>query len=311
MAWLGIDLGGTNTSLGLVGEDGLWETRRLATRAAEGPEAWLDRLAPLARELGEAAARRGSPLAGVGLASPGSLDREAGRVVFSPNLPSFNGYPLGSELSAALDLPVALENDANLYALGERTFGAGQSRDDLACLTLGTGVGAGIILGGHLVVGPLGSGGELGHMVVEPAGRTCGCGVAGCLEAYASATGLKGMLAEALQQGRETTLGPGDDPHQMHQAAQAGDALARELWARAGRALGRAVAALVVTCGLDLVIIGGGLAAAWPDFLAPAAREELARRLRIVEPERVKLVPGVLGDQAPLLGAAGLAAHGR
>jgi len=299
-AWLGVDIGGTNTRVGLVDDGGLIAARGFPTRPTAGVGPWAQRLRQEAAEL------RGPDPLGVGVACAGVLDVRAGLVLRSPNLPSFNGQALVGLVSEALGLPAVLENDANLYALGEQSFGAGQGHADLACLTLGTGVGGGLIMDGRLVRGPLGSAGEIGHTLVVGDGRLCGCGARGCLEAYASATGLRGMLLEALAAGRQTSLGRDDSVAAMDAAAWAGDALARELFAVAGMALGRAFADLVCTLGLDLIILGGGVARGW-ELMRPAAQEELTRRLRVLDPARVRVILGALGDDAPVLGAAALA----
>lgn len=305
-AWVGIDLGGTNARLALVHQGQVMEHLRFATEAGRGPDDLVRRLANGVAELGRSAATQGLTLAGVGIASPGVLDRARGVVLASPNLPAMEGYPLAERLAAVCGAPVALENDANLYALGEHRFGAGQGVDDLICLTLGTGVGGGLILGGRLVVGPLGCGGEIGHTLVEPGGRECGCKARGCLEAYASATGLTAALQEALAVGRPTSLGPGDGVRAMDLAAQAGDPLAVELFRQAGLMLGRALANLVALTGLELAIIGGGVAKGW-GLMESGCRAGLADRLRVVDPGRVRIVAAALGEQAPLLGAAALA----
>ncbi|MBI4800487.1 MAG: ROK family protein [Desulfarculus sp.] len=296
-----LDLGGTNVRLALVREGHLLHTARLATQAQDGPAALLERLAAAVNDLAAWGRAEGSPPAGLGVASPGVIDRGRGVVRVSPNLPGWRDMPLAQELSQATSLAVALENDANLYALGEYLYGAGQGAGGMACLTLGTGVGGGLILEGRLVTGALGSGGEIGHTLVEPDGRACGCGALGCLEAYASATGLMGMLAEA--QGRTSACQPGGGVEGLARAARAGDTLAAELFARAGVALGRAIANLVALTGLDLVVIGGGVAPAWP-LMEPACRQEMAARLCIVDPGAVRVVPAQMGEQAPLLGAA-------
>ncbi|MFZ5584828.1 MAG: ROK family protein [Thermodesulfobacteriota bacterium] len=305
-AWVGIDLGGTNTRLALVHAGRVEAYLRFATEPRLGPADLVRRLAEALAELGQAAQGLGLSLAGVGVASPGVLDRASGVILASPNLPAMAGFALGKALAQASGLRVALENDANLYALGEHRFGAGQGQADLICFTLGTGVGGGLILEGRLVVGALGCGGEVGHLIVEPDGRPCGCGARGCLEAYASATGLTAALAEALAAGEPTRLGPNDGVKAMDQAAQAGDSLAVAIFAQAGRALGRALAAVVALTGLDLAIFGGGVAKGWP-LLEAACRAELAARLRMVDPGRVRLLPARLGDEAPLLGAAAFA----
>jgi glucokinase len=301
--WLGIDLGGTNTKLGLVGPEGLAARGRFATRQDRGPADWLERLAAEVDRLCQKAG--GCRPAGAGLASPGVIQRPRGVVLTSPNLPAMDGFPLAEEAGRALGLAAFVENDANCYALGEHTYGAGRGRD-VACFTLGTGVGGGLIVGGRLVVGALGSGGELGHTLAEPGGRTCGCGAPGCVEAYASATGLKGLLAEALARGRQTVVAPGAEADDLARAAGRGDPLAGELFLLAGRALGRAFANVAAFAGLDLIVLGGGLSQAWP-LMEPAARAELADRLRIVDPALISIVTSELGDDAALMGAAAFA----
>ncbi len=300
-AWLGIDLGGTNTKVGLVGESGLLKRERFATRADQGTGPWLRSLCEAVEKLGG----QGPRPAAVGVASPGVLQRPEGVVLRSPNLPAWNGFPLAREAGKALGLKAVVENDANCYALGEHHFGAGQGRD-MACFTLGTGVGGGLIIGGRLVIGPLGTGGELGHTLAISGGRPCGCGAKGCVESYASATGLLGMLHEALDAGRETGLNRDSQVTDLAKAAHAGDELAQELFDRAGRALGAAFANVVTFTGLDLIIIGGGVAHAWP-LMTAAAAAALGERLHLVKPERVDIRLAQLGDDAPLLGAAAFA----
>jgi glucokinase len=185
-AHIGIDLGGTNARLALVAGGEIVASARFPTEAQAGPADLLSRLAEAARGLAGRAEDLGHRVAGLGVACPGVLDRAAGTVRFSPNLPGWRDIPLVGDLAKLTGLAVAMENDANLYALGEHRFGAGRGHEDLACLTLDTGVGGGLIVGGRLVVGPLGCGGEVGHTLVEPEGRHCGCGSRGCLEAYAS-----------------------------------------------------------------------------------------------------------------------------
>ena len=300
-AWLGIDLGGTNTKVGLVDVDGLVARERFKTKAAQGTSKWLDNLRAAVDKLG---GHELQPVA-VGVASPGIIQRPQGVVTRSPNLPAWNGFALAQEVGRALDLPARVENDANCYALGEYHFGAGKGRD-LACFTLGTGVGGGLIIDGKLVIGPLGTGGELGHTMAVSGGRTCGCGAQGCVESYASATGLLGMLNEALEQGKKTSLNRESQASDIASAAQAGDALAQELLDEAGRALGRAFANVATFTGLDLIIIGGGVSPAWP-LMASAAAEAMEERLHLVAPSRIDIRLARLGDDAPLLGAAAIA----
>lgn len=300
---MAIDLGGTNARLALVRGREVLQGSSFATREAGDPQELMARLAQEVQGLAAWGSRRVLAPAGLGVASPGVIERATGVVKVSPNLPGWHDIPLAAELARATGLPTALENDANLYALGEYLHGAGRGQRDLACLTLGTGVGGGLIVGGRLVTGALGSGGEIGHSLVELEGRLCGCGAPGCLEAYASATGLKGMLAEALAAGQATALAPEASPEEMALVAREGDALAAGLFARAGQALGRGIVNVVAFTGLDLVVIGGGLAPAWP-LMESACRQEMRLRLCIVDPEAVEIAPAQLSDQAPLLGAA-------
>jgi glucokinase len=302
----GIDLGGTNTRVGLVSPEGLVRESAFTTQAEAGPEDWVGRLTRQHADLRQWAGSNGLTLKAAGLGTPGRLDRRQGLVATSPNLPRFNGFPLQGQVASALDLPTVLENDANAYAFGEYRFGAGQGKQDMACYTLGTGVGGGLIIGGNLVTGTMGIGGELGHVLVEEDGRLCPCGAKGCLEAYASATSLMAMLEESLAQGWQSTLESGGSVQEIAQAAENGDFVARQLMSTAGKALGRAAADLVVTTGVDLIVIGGGVARSWA-LMESAAREELGNRLHIADPEEVSLLPGRLGDQAAVLGAAALA----
>ncbi len=308
-AVVGVDLGGTNTRVALIQEGEFVKIARFPTQAQSGAAELITRLSAVINAMADLGRQRGEEPVGLGVASPGVIDRQRGVVLFSPNLPGFGNLALAYQLSQACGLPTFLENDANLFALGEHRFGAGRGESDLVCLTLGTGVGGGLIVDSRLAVGPLGCGGEIGHTLVEPGGRLCGCGARGCLEAYASATGLTGMLREEMARGRRSLMGPQDEVTRMAQAALRGDALGRELFGLAGRALGRAVANLVATTGLKLVIIGGGVAPAWP-LMEPACRREMEERLRIVDHRQVRLVTAELEERAPLLGAAAFALDG-
>ena len=305
---LGIDLGGTNTKLGLVGQEGVISLDSLPSQVEQGPQAWLERLRSKARDFIAASGVDSAGVKGIGIDSPGGLDLDRGRVTFAPNLETFNGFELRDQVSGALGLPAALQNDANAYAFGEYRFGAGRGLRDLVCLTLGTGVGGGIILDGEIVTGPLKIGGELGHIMIEPQGRLCGCGARGCVESYASATGFRGSLKEAIAAGRSTSLRPDDDVLQMSQAARAGDQLALELFEQAGVALARATAMLCVTVGIGLFVIGAGISRSF-DLMRASFELELKRRLHMIDPGLVRVEISRLGNQAAILGAAAWAAH--
>jgi glucokinase len=306
-AYLAIDAGGTNTRVGLVSGGKVIKSLSFTTLPACGPEDWLKRLKLATQNLLEQFKDQEITLKAVGLGMPGAPAKDGCSFSNCANLPSFAGRNWGKALTEIFNLPAAVENDANLYTLGEFTHGAGKEVDSMACLTLGTGVGGGIIMQKSLLKGPLGLAGEIGHIVVEPNGRRCACGCRGCLEAYASKVGLTGMLREGLAKGRHTALKPGDSVELITQAAGLGDSLARDLLKMAGMALGRAVSILVSTLGLDFFVLGGGLSKAWP-LMEQETKTELARRMRLVEISGIRLIQAEQGEQAPLLGAGALAA---
>ncbi|RMG97626.1 MAG: ROK family protein [Candidatus Dadabacteria bacterium] len=236
---------------------------------------------------------------GVGIGVPGLVDPDRGRVAVAPNLPALNERELGPDLGRVLGRPVRVENDVNAIAVGEWRKGAGRGARALLVVTLGTGVGGGLILAGTLYRGPDGTAGEVGHMPLRPGGPRCRCGARGCLEVYASATAV---VAAARAAGVPTEGGAAA----VAVAARAGDPRARKVFARAGAAVGVAAAGLVNLLNLDRMVIGGGLAGAW-DLMEPHARRELGRRAFSRPLERFRWAPSLLGDDAGVVGAAILA----
>ncbi len=313
-AVIGVDLGGTNLRMALVSPRGeilaRWER---ATPTSSDREALISTLAQDLAACGEEAASRGVQIRGVGLGIPGRILSREGRIAFSPNLPALNDCPLAPLLSRSLAWPLFLENDANLFTLGEHWLGAGAGQRNLLGITLGTGVGGGLILDGRLWQGSQGTSGEIGHITLEPDGRKCHCGNRGCLETLASASWTVAWVKEQLAQGVSSGLQDlyARDPDAIRgetlvAAARNGDPLALRAFDRVGRSLAQAIAAVVHLLGLARVVIGGGFARAWEVFQAPLA-EELHYRLTLFPPEAVSVVPAQLGDDAGLLGAARLA----
>jgi glucokinase len=192
-----------------------------------------------------------------------------------------------------------VENDANVAALAEWKLGAGRGSDDLVMLTLGTGVGGGLVLGGELWRGADGMAGEIGHITVEPGGRTCRCGNAGCLETYASATAIVDRYRELAAIEEAVTA------EEVHRRALEGDANARQSYREAGRSLGLAFSTLVNLLNPERIVIGGGVLPAW-DLFMPAAEQELQRRAFVAPAARVRFAAAALGDLAGVTGAAGL-----
>lgn len=316
---LGIDLGGTSLRVGAFdAQMQLLASRVMPTRVRSGPQAVVSDMADaIASLLDETRARTEA----IGLGSPGPLNLVDGTLGQLPNFPGWDFFPLRSALENLTGLPVVLDGDANAAALAEWKLGAGRNEgvDSLAMLTLGTGVGSGIIISGRIWHGIVGMGGEVGHVSVNYEGPACSCGGRGCLEYYASATGIE-RSARALA---SHSHGPLADLFAKHTSVTArmiadlaltGDHEAREIYTQVGRYLGRGLATLVNTLDLPLYVIGGGVAAAWDLFASEmylTLRElsyvyrlqqpsQLARR----EPGRPFITPATLGADAGLLGAA-------
>jgi len=241
---------------------------------------------------------------------PGSVHAETGVIVNAPNIPSLPGFKLGAALEAELNQRVLLENDANAAALGEMWQGAARGCRTIICLTLGTGVGSGIILDGQLWRGVDGTAGEIGHTSIDPFGGVqCKCGNVGCLEVYASATAIVRMTREALATNQSSSLhsltASELTAERISRAASEGDELARKIFQRMGIYLGIALANVVNTFNPERIVIGGGVSAAF-DLFVPRAREELLKRAFAVPAKRCQIVKAECDDPG-LLGAAWLA----
>lgn len=293
----GIDLGGTNIKGGLFSPAGeLLGKLEIPTEAEAGPQAVVERMAALVREL-LARYGQGQELVGVGVGAPGLHDFDRGICIFSPNLPGWQQVPVTDWLSRQLQVSVRLDNDANLATLGEYWQGAGQGAASLIMLTLGTGVGGGIVLNGQLYRGPDGTAGELGHMVIMTGGPTCNCGNRGCLETLASATAL-------LRLGREAGL-PVNEAREVMELARNGDSQARQVVGDYITYLAIGVANLVNIFNPDLVLIGGGVVKAGEQLLSPL-REQVSRMALSLPGRRAQIRGANLGNDAGIYGAAAL-----
>lgn len=292
-SFIGVDVGGTNLRGALIGADGRFVRRfRVLSEVSKGRDSFLERLCHEVRHLQETAVLEGTPVRAVGVGVPGLIDRQ-GVVRSSVNMPPLEGLALRDCLERQLGLPVCCANDANLIALGESRYGAGRGLDSAMVVTIGTGVGSGLILNGHLWEGSAGFAAEFGHITVEPAGHPCPCGNRGCLEQYVSATAL-------------SRLGGGQTPEKLAALARGGDEAARNLFVQAGTNLGIALAGLLNTLNLDGIVIGGGVSASY-DLLEPALQTTLQQRTFPQILHGVQLCKASLGDDAGLLGAALLA----
>jgi glucokinase len=313
-AVVGIDLGATNVRLALVTPAGQIKARwERATASMPDQNTLVAILAEDLETCWKEARSRDYAIQGVGIGVPGRVLAQEGRVAFSPNVPALNDCPLLARLQALVHWPLWLENDANLFALGEQWLGAGVGHDQMLGITLGTGVGGGLSPNGRVWGGTAGTAGEIGHITIEPEGRRCRCGNRGCLETLASASWTVAWVKEQLAQGAPSWLRElwETDPDAIQGetlvvAALQRDPLAQRAFERVGRSLGQAVATVVHLLGLSRVIIGGRFARAWEVFQLPLA-EELHRRLTMFPPETVSVCPARLEDDAGLMGAARLA----
>jgi glucokinase len=268
---IGVDLGGTNLRVAALDRTGTMLEQIAESHFSAGRETLLEEMV---RSISRLRDKYGSAsLAGIGVGVPGFIVFREGIVRNSNNLAFIENFPIRDELERRLGSPVILENDANAAALGEKWLGAGKEVDDLVLLTLGTGIGGGIISAGRVIRGFLGMGGELGHLVIVPNGNPCGCGSQGCVEKQASATAVTAM-ARLLQLGEN--LSSEEVFRMAHQGDQVG-AKAREIWRVMGESLGTALATLVNIFNFPLYLLGGGVVAAW-ELFAPAMMRAVEQR---------------------------------
>jgi glucokinase len=304
--YVGIDLGGTNLKLGLVSADGrILKTYSTPTEKDGGPAHVLGRMADAVRALCKSAGIALTDVAAVGAAVPGPLDTRKGIVVLAPNLPGWLNIPVRQTLADNLQRTVVLENDANAAGYGEFRCGAGRTVSDMVILTLGTGVGGGIVLGGRMFRGHSDTGAELGHTIVHYGGRLCGCGNLGCLEAYASATAVVARAQTLLDAGRPSVLAgrKGVTCKDVFEAAAAGDALCTGIVEETADYLGIGITSILHVVNPQMVVLTGGMMGAGDAFI-----ERVRRRVRETAftraSEGCEIRWSTLGGDAGILGAA-------
>jgi glucokinase len=292
---IGVDLGGTNLRAAAVTADGkMLEKISGSTDLHEGRDAviadMIDAIERLQKSCGP------GKLMGVGIGVPGFILIEKGVISGSNNLPEFDNFPIRDVIEAKLGTSIHLENDANAAALGEKWIGAGRDVNDLVLLTLGTGIGGGIIADGKVLHGLVGMAGELGHVTVVPAGNPCGCGNYGCLEKHASATAIVSM-ARMLQLGDEITS------EEVYKLAASGNEKAQMVFRTVGTMLGIAIGNLINIFNFPLYLLSGGVVAGWDQF-APAMMAEIEKRSYTFRHVKTRVEKATLGNEAGLFGAA-------
>ncbi len=312
--FLGIDLGGSNISAALVSSTGrVIYLKKTATLAEEGWKKVVRRIIDLGKGVLADSGTPAKSLQAIGVGAPGIIDGQRGLVITSPNLPDWKHVPLAQSLRTAFRKRVFLDNDANMAAYGEKWLGAGAQHQDLIVYTVGTGVGGGIITQGEIHHGHCHAAGEVGHVTILPDGPLCSCGNRGCLEALASATAIARQGREILMAGGNSSmrdLCQGDlkklTSKMVFDAAHAGDEAARGIIRSAARYLGIAIAGIINLLNPELVVVGGGVSLAGEEFLS-LVRAEVQKRALKESLACAKIVSAKLGDQAGVIGAAGVA----
>ena len=302
---IGIDIGGTNIKIILVQESGdiITNITELTPDGHGGSsEKIKDMLVKALKNI------LNDNVIGIGFGVAGIIDRKNGIVIESPNIPSINGFRIKETFEKEFSLPVIVENDANTYAYAEKWVGTGKNIDNFIVLTLGTGLGGGIIYKGELFEGAA----EIGHMVVEPEGRFCTCGSFGCLESYASGRAVVDRGISSLEKGGKSILKDYSDgnfykitPEEVYKAALEGDSLSREVFREVGKYLGVGTANLVNIFSPEAIIIGGGLIGAWDLFIEELKKEFLKRALKPLS-NNVQILQATLKKESGSVGAAGL-----
>lgn len=320
---IGVDLGGTNLRISAVDDQGtLLEKVTLGTQVSKGRDFVVGEMVDAIRDL-LARLKPSGELAGIGIGVPGIIDMDTGLLRGSPNLPGWDNYPVHADIERRLGTPVILENDANAAALGEKWLGAARDFDSMVMLTLGTGVGGGIVLNGKIWHGMNGMAGELGHTTVEPNGHPCGCGNIGCLEQYASATAIVRMAREEIANGAPELTRAAEANNKefssklVYQLAIQGDVHAKKIFNRVGTALGLTLSNCINAFNLPIYVIGGGVASAWEAY-APSMMEEIRKRCFVYRAttdashmsaphaKTTIITRALLGSDAGLFGAARL-----
>ncbi len=300
---IAIDVGGTQMRAAVfpAGENKPIRQKRIPTYV-DGKTS-LDRLIQLIREI----TADDEKIESIGIAAPGPLDPKTGIILASPNLPEWIGISISEMLQKEFGVPAFLGNDANLAAVGEWKYGAGQGHHHLLYLTISTGIGGGVISDDRLLVGHQGLGAELGHVVLLPDGPMCGCGHRGHLEALASGTGIAAYFAEQLADGHESILSGKPDAKAISLAAKQGDELALETFERAGYFIGLAVSNYLMIFNPSIVIFGGGVSQAGDLIMNPIRKEVREAVLSEHYLQDLVITLAALGDDSGLFGALALA----
>lgn len=315
--FVGIDLGGTNIKIGCFDSQlNLICKTAVATEANVGPEVIVDRIGQTTEKLLADNDLSGESIAAIGIGAPGPSKLDEGIIIASPNMPSFKNVPLRKMVSDKFGKPAVLENDANAACWGEYVLGAGKDVEDMVFFTLGTGIGGGVIINGRLVHGFADNAAELGHIIIYPEGRRCGCGQRGCVEAYASADSTAKRAAEAVKAGAQSSLEKVLDEkgqiscQDVYEHLAAGDKLAKKITDETAKALAIVCVNVLHTTEPKRIVFAGGMIAAG-DALLGRIRYYFDQQIWSLKKEAVEIAFATLGEDAGIIGAAALAKKAR
>jgi len=306
---IGIDVGGTNVKLALVSPDGkIIYSNSIPTHAEMGYEYTINNIKEAIHTLLKETDSKEKDIQGIGFGFPGQVDYKSGVVRLAPNIPGWVDIPIAKMIEDEFHIPTRVDNDVRCAALGELNFGAGKGCENLICITVGTGIGSGLIVNGKLVRGASNAAGEIGHIKLQMLdGPICGCGDTGCLEAFASGPSIVAMAEAYISGGKSTKYrelaNPDITPYVVYEAAKAGDPVAKRIFIITGEYIGIGLASVINLLNPEKVIIGGGVAASG-DYLMEPIRETVKKRAMKIAGEAVEIVPAQLGNTAGVIGAS-------
>lgn len=308
---IGIDVGGTNVKIALVdGEGKIIYSNSVPTYAQMGYEYTVNNIKQAIRDLMKETNTDAKEIEGIGFDFPGQVDYKTGVVKLAPNIPGWVNVPIAQMIEEEFNIPTRIDNDVRCAALGELKFGAGKGCENFVCITVGTGIGSGLVINGQLVRGAANAAGEIGHIKLQMnGGPICGCGDTGCLEAFASGPSIVAMAQEYLKGGKSTKFREmaGADgeitPYIVAKAAEAGDPVAKRIFEIIGTYIGMGLVSVINLLNPEKVIIGGGVAAAG-DLLLDPIRKTIKERAMVVAGNSVEIVPAELGNSAGVIGAS-------
>lgn len=306
---IGVDVGGTNVKIALVSDKGkIIYSNSIPTRAEMGYEYTINSMKDAIRELLKETKLESKNIEGMGFGFPGQIDCEKGIVRLAPNIPGWVNVPIAEIMENEFGIPTRVDNDVRTAALGELNYGAGVGCKNLVCITVGTGIGSGLVVNGKLVRGAQNAAGELGHIKLNmQGGPLCGCGDRGCLEAYASGPAIVALAEEYIRGGKSTKYrelaNPDITPYIVAVAAKEGDLVAKQIFNIIGEYIGMGLTSIINLLNPEKVIIGGGVAEAG-DILFNPIRETIQKRAMTIQKESVEIVPAQLGNTAGVIGAS-------